>query len=91
MSGTAQNGKLTRFNMNKIHLNGANPDKIAELIGGTLIMHDTTNDIASIAGGDIEKLRRYELKQMDASNHLPQYNSETDGDYMDWAVANNVD
>lgn len=42
--------------MNTIKLSGADPQKVAELIGGTLIMHDITNDTAMIAGGDISKL-----------------------------------
>lgn len=42
--------------MNRIKLNGADPQKVAELIGGTLIMHDITNDEALIAGGDPSKL-----------------------------------
>lgn len=42
--------------MNTIKLNGADPHKIAELIGGTLIMFDITNDEAMIAGGDLSKL-----------------------------------
>lgn len=41
--------------MNNIHLNGADAEKVAELIGGTLIMHNVTGDIAMIAGGDITK------------------------------------
>lgn len=42
--------------MQQVHLNGANADKVAELMGGTLIMVDETNDIATIAGGDVTKL-----------------------------------
>lgn len=42
--------------MYTIRLNGANPEKIAEAIGGTLIVHNTTHDTATIAGGDITKL-----------------------------------
>ena len=60
MSGTVKSGKLTRSNMNKIHLNGADPDKIAELIGGTLVLHNTTDDIALISGGDLSILKETE-------------------------------
>lgn len=35
---------------------GADPKKVAELIGGTLILHDVTNDTAMIAGGDTSKI-----------------------------------
>lgn len=42
--------------MNTIHLNGADAEKIAELIGGTLIMVNETDDTALIAGGDLSKL-----------------------------------
>jgi hypothetical protein len=42
--------------MHKIHLNGANPEKIAQLIGGTLIMVNESDGIAMIAGGDPGKL-----------------------------------
>lgn len=44
--------------MVKIKLNGADAKKIADLVGGTLIMTDVTNDEALISGGDINKLRR---------------------------------
>lgn len=77
--------------MHTVQLNGANPEKIAKVMGGTLIMHDITNDEAMIADGDIEKLRRYELRHMSAESLLPQYDSETDGDYESWLVANNMD
>ena len=77
--------------MHTVQLNGANPEKIAEIMGGTLIMHNVTDDEAMIAGGDVEKLRRYELQHMDAVSLLPQYDSETDGDYSSWLVANNMD
>ena len=43
--------------MNKIYLNGANAQKIADLIGGTLIMVNETDDTALIVGGDISKLK----------------------------------
>ncbi|KKR56923.1 MAG: hypothetical protein UT94_C0024G0017 [Candidatus Uhrbacteria bacterium GW2011_GWF2_40_263] len=33
-----------------------NPGKLAELIGGVLIMVDLTNDEAMISGGDLSKL-----------------------------------
>ena len=42
--------------MNKIKLNGADPKKVAELIGGTLIMYFVNEDEAMIAGGDLTKL-----------------------------------
>lgn len=42
--------------MNYIHLNGADAQAIADLIGGTLLMVNVTNDIATIAGGDTSKL-----------------------------------
>ena len=32
--------------MHTVHLNGANPEKIAEIMGGTLIMHNVTDDEA---------------------------------------------
>ncbi|MET4003888.1 hypothetical protein ABIB48_002626 [Arthrobacter sp. UYCu511] len=44
--------------MNKIHLNGADAEAIAELIGGTLIMVNESDGIATIAGGDTTKLSR---------------------------------
>lgn len=42
--------------MNTIHLNGADANKIAEIIGGTLIMVNVSDDTAMIVGGDISKL-----------------------------------
>lgn len=42
--------------MNTIHLNGADADAIANLIGGTVIMVNITDDTAMIAGGDLSKL-----------------------------------
>ncbi len=42
--------------LNQVHLNGADAQKIADLIGGTLIMVNTTDDIATISGGDLSKL-----------------------------------
>lgn len=42
--------------MNKVYLNGADATKVAELIGGTLIMVNESDDIATIAGGDVTKL-----------------------------------
>jgi hypothetical protein len=42
--------------MYRVHLNGADPEKTAELMGGTLIMVDVTHDTAMIAGGDPSKL-----------------------------------
>lgn len=42
--------------MYTIHLNGADPEKVAQLIGGTLIMVNESDDIATIAGGDPSKL-----------------------------------
>lgn len=42
--------------MNNIKLNGADAQAIADLIGGTLILVDETNDSCLIAGGDVEKL-----------------------------------
>ena len=44
--------------MNTIELNGADEQKVADIIGGTLILTDITNDTALIAGGDITKLQR---------------------------------
>ena len=44
--------------MNTIHLNGADAEAIAKLIGGTLIMVNVTDDTAMIAGGDLSKLTR---------------------------------
>ena len=42
--------------MHKIHLNGADAEKVAEIMGGVLIMVNETDDVASIAGGDPSKL-----------------------------------
>lgn len=42
--------------MNTINLNGADAHKVAELIGGTLILVDITADTAMIVGGDLSKL-----------------------------------
>lgn len=42
--------------MNKVQLNGADPKKIAELMGGTLLLHNVTDDVALISGGDLSKL-----------------------------------
>lgn len=42
--------------MNTINLNGADPNKIAALIGGTLVLVNITDDTAMIAGGDLSKL-----------------------------------
>lgn len=42
--------------MNTIHLNGADANKIAEVIGGTLILWNITDGTAMIAGGDLSKL-----------------------------------
>lgn len=42
--------------MNTINLNGADAKKVAELIGGTLLLVKITNDTAMISGGDITKL-----------------------------------
>lgn len=39
--------------MNTVQLNGANPQSVAELIGGTLILHNVSADTALIAGGDV--------------------------------------
>ena len=65
MSGTGKSGKLTMSKMNKIHLNGADPDKIAEIIDGTLVLHNTTDDIALISGGDLTKLDSSESEAID--------------------------
>lgn len=46
--------------MNTIKLNGADAQKIADLIGGTLIMVNVTDDTAMIAGGDASKLENSE-------------------------------
>lgn len=42
--------------MHKVHLNGADAQKIADTMGGVIIMEDTTNDTATIADGDPAKL-----------------------------------
>lgn len=42
-------------------LNGMDAEKLAELIGGTLILHDITNDEAFITGGDNSKLQLAEV------------------------------
>ena len=77
--------------MHQVHLNGADPEKIAKIMGGTLIMHNTTDDIATISGGDVEKLRHCEARYGIGESLLPQYDPETDGDYESWLVANNMD
>lgn len=38
--------------MHKIHLNGADAEAVAEIMGGVLIMVNETDDIATISGGD---------------------------------------
>lgn len=43
--------------MQTVHLNGADPYKIADLMGGTLIMVNQSDDTALIAGGDTAKLK----------------------------------
>ena len=43
--------------MNKIFLNGADAEKVANIIGGTLIMLNESNDIAMISGGDLSQLK----------------------------------
>lgn len=53
----ARANKLTKEkDMNTVHLNGADAEKIAELMGGTLIMVNESDDTAMIAGGDPSKL-----------------------------------
>lgn len=47
--------------LNTIKLNGADAQATADLIGGTLIMVDLTNDEAMISGGDITKLIQKEI------------------------------
>lgn len=42
--------------MHTVHLNGADAQKIADLMGGVLIMHNVTDDTALISGGDPSKL-----------------------------------
>lgn len=42
--------------MDIIKLNGADAQAVAERIGGTLIMHNITDDEVMIAGGDLTKL-----------------------------------
>ena len=42
--------------MHKIHLNGADAEKIAEIMGGVLIMVNETDSIATISGGDPSKI-----------------------------------
>lgn len=49
--------------MHKVHLKGADPEKVAKIMGGTLIIHNVTDDIALISGGDIEKLKIFELEE----------------------------
>lgn len=44
--------------MNTINLQGRDPQEVANLIGGTLILVDITNDTAMIAGGDLAKLEK---------------------------------
>lgn len=43
--------------MHTVHLNGADAQKIADLMGGVLIMHNVTDDTALISGGDPSKLK----------------------------------
>ncbi|MBF1637332.1 MAG: hypothetical protein HXO49_02270 [Prevotella sp.] len=45
--------------MHEIKLKGANPEEIAKMVGGTLIMYNATDDVAIIAGGDISKIEEY--------------------------------
>lgn len=45
--------------MHEIHLKGVDPDKIASMVGGTLIMYNETDDVATIAGGDLSKIKKY--------------------------------
>lgn len=42
--------------MYKIYLNGARAEKVAEIIGGTLLLYNVTDDIALISGGDLTLL-----------------------------------
>lgn len=42
--------------MHTVHLNGADAQKIADLMGGVLIMHNVTDDTALISGGDPSKI-----------------------------------
>ncbi len=49
--------------MHTIHLNGADPEKTAELMGGTLIMVNESDGIATIVGGDPSKLTTKEKWQ----------------------------
>ena len=41
--------------MNTIHLHGADAQRVADLMGGTLIMVNETDGTAMIAGGDVTK------------------------------------
>lgn len=42
--------------MNNVHLNGADAQSVADLIGGTLIMVNVSDDTAMISGGNPDKL-----------------------------------
>ena len=42
--------------MHKIHLNGADAEAVAEIMGGVLIMVNETDGIATISGGDPAKI-----------------------------------
>jgi hypothetical protein len=42
--------------LHTIYLKGRDPHKVAQLIGGTLIMVNVSDDTAMIAGGDLRKL-----------------------------------
>lgn len=44
--------------MHRIHLNGADAEAVAEIMGGVLIMVNETDGIATISGGDPAKLNQ---------------------------------
>lgn len=62
ITASANSGRIYKViskgvKMNTIHLSGADATKVAELIGGTLVMVNETDDTAMIAGGDVSLLQ----------------------------------
>ncbi len=47
--------------MLKVYLNGASAEKIAELLEGTVILEDTTNDTVLLANADEELVEKNNL------------------------------
>lgn len=59
--------------LHTVHLNGADAQKIADLMGGVLIMHNVTDDTATISGGDRSKLNpaKYYIKNVYSEGRGP--------------------